>query len=191
MSDESESTSSLKVTDAFGPQLAAVLAQAITAGVIMGQMSTFWSLSSPSGSALRGSNRHDVRAGLSVSYPYVRVRRRVDRLRLFAGWLLENLRAYPSEKRIIRLLALFVVSLTIVHHIFSLLHMWHVLVESWGNMLEGLQPTWASNLTLLLVRSSQNFLIRSTTNRPFRRLHCSQHLCKASSFGALISFVAA
>ena len=142
------SSSPLRPTTTFGPELAAVFAQSLSIGVIAGQMSTFWSLTASSGDALRGPSKD---CSPSISHACSVSGGSGDRFTTRGKRIWHRLSSLPTERTVIRLVALYVGALTILHYTCTLTFIWHELVYNWGSFKDGLKPIWAGDISQMLV----------------------------------------
>ena len=132
----------------IAPVLVAVLVQALETGVIAAQLVTFWSLSAPSGNALKGSAKERGPVPNTNDYPaWNESQSRRGVLRRVSGWTV-HLR---SELAILRAVALYCVSVAIVHHCFLLKYLWDTLVIRWATIDDIADPNGFGLISHMLV----------------------------------------
>ena len=153
MSNSSAEATSLLATAkvTLGPLLASIFIQAIETGLIFAQLVTFWSLSAPSGDALLGSSKL-IRAAsdssLHTRRPSGRFTNRQGRPKRIPACFLH----LPREIIVLRVVAIYVVVLTIVHHCFTIVFAWGSLVTHWGTLTSILGDTWTGDVSQMFVR---------------------------------------
>ena len=139
----------------LGPGLVCSFAQAVETGGIFGQLVTFWSLAEPTGDALRCPRSKSKRSqsdGLppiqACPYEDAQVSSGTD---FWGKWSWKRVKKFPSERVILKVVAIYTFMLTLVQLTFTLLSVWHALVINWGKLEAALSSVWAARTTQMVV----------------------------------------